>query len=79
MSEFKLGDIGYYPLKNEIIKSTITEIRHTKNGIHYQLSCSRTTYGNMLFKTFQEAVEYCLKDEKEKYERECEKIRKWKE
>lgn len=79
MNEFKVGDIVYYPLMDEILKSSISEIIQNKKGIYYKLECGRQAYESEIFRTCKEAVIYCLEDERKKYEHRCSQIKAWRE
>lgn len=78
MTKFSLGDEVYYPVLREgIFKQNIHEIKISGDGVIYKVSSGRLATDDNIFKTFEEAREYCLQREKLRYEKQINEIMTW--
>ena len=77
--KFKIGETLYYPLIHEIIKSKLSKIIIDNDSITYELSCGRKGTEKHVFKTFEEARQFCLDDERDKYLKAVRTIKEWQE
>lgn len=77
--KYMIGETLYYPLQNSIVKSRLSKIIIDKDCITYELSCGRKGTEKYVFKTFEEARQFCLDDERDKYLNAVRTIKEWQE